>query len=223
MIRIAKELEVKRDWPVWLVLGILIVLGVYFYPRLPERVPVHWNAAGEVDGYGSRFVGAFGLTLTALGCYAFMLVVPAIDPKRENYVKFSAVYNLFRRAIVLFLGAMQAMSLFAGLGYDFNMRFVVQPGLALVFILLGNQLGRIRHNYTFGIKTPWTLADEEIWRKTHRFAAPVFVVAGVVGLLATFTKGEVGFWIFMASLILASLIPCVYSYLLFREKQRRQQ
>jgi len=220
---LAKEFETRRDWPIWLVIGVLVVLGIYFYPQLPERVPIHWNAQGEVDGYGSRFVGAFGLTLTAMGIYVLLLVAPAIEPKRQNYTKFSGIYNLFRRLIVLFMALLQLVSLLSGLGHEVNMRLVVQPALALIFILFGNQLGRVRHNYTFGIKTPWTLADEEIWRKTHRFGAQVFVAAGVVGLLATLVKAEIGFWIFMSSIILASVISMVYSYLLFRAKQSSSQ
>jgi len=90
--------QLRRDWPLLALLLGLLALGIYFYPQLPERVPSHWNVRGEVDGYSSRFFGAFGLPLMNLGIYVLMLVVPSLDPKRANYQRFAGAYNVILTA-----------------------------------------------------------------------------------------------------------------------------
>jgi uncharacterized membrane protein len=209
--------QLRRDWPLLALLLGLLALGIYFYPQLPERVPSHWNVRGEVDGYSSRFFGAFGLPLMNLGIYVLMLVVPSLDPKRANYQRFTGAYNVIRWAIIAIMSLLHIVVLMAGLGYKIDVGRVVQPAISVMFILIGNQMGRFKHNYFVGIRTPWTLANEEVWRKTHRVSGPIWVVGGFLGLLGTWLPAPYNFTIMMVAIIGASLISLVYSYLIFKE------
>lgn len=207
--------KVKKDWLLWLVIAGLFIGGMAVYPLLPAQVPMHWNAAGEVDGYGSRLVGAFALPLLTLGLYLLFLLLPAIDPRRDNYPKFAGVYDLFKWFMVLFFAALHVVILTAALGYNPNVGLIAKLGVGILLVVLGNYFGKLRHNYFFGIKTPWTLASEEVWVKTHRFAGPLWMVAGLIFMVAAFFNHPVTFWIAMSGLIGVALLSTVYSYWLF--------
>lgn len=209
--------QLRRDWPLIVLLLGLLALGIYFYPQLPERVPSHSNVRGEVDGYSSRFFGAFGLPLMNLGIYVLMLVAPSLDPKKASYQRFAGAYNVIRWSIIAIMSLLHIVVLMAGLGYNIDVGRVVQPAISVMFILIGNQMGRFKHNYFVGIRTPWTLANEEVWRKTHRVSGPIWVVGGFLGLLGTWLPAPYNFTIMMVAIIGASLVSLVYSYVVFKE------
>lgn len=171
--------SLKREWPLWLVLAGMLAAAFILYPLLPERVPVHWNWKGEVDGYGTRLQGAFTAPLLALGIYLLMLVTPLIDPRRKNYARFAGAYRLLRWGFVLFMAGIYSVWMAAALGYPVDIGLAVKMGISLLFLAIGNVMGQVRHNYFVGIKTPWTLASEEVWQRTHRLAAKVWVLGSL--------------------------------------------
>lgn len=208
--------QLRKDWPLVLLIAALFAVAAYFYPQLPEKVPSHWGVGGEIDRYSSRFFGAFGLPLLASGIYVLMLVVPGMDPKKAAYEHFAGAYDVIRWALVSFIALLHAVILMAGLGYSINAGLIVQPAVSVLFVVIGQQLGKVKHNYTVGIRTPWTLASQEVWQKTHRFAAPLWVAAGLVGLLATWLPGPYNFWVFIIAIAGAAVISGGYSYFAFK-------
>lgn len=207
----------RKDWPLVVILVGLLVAAFVVYPQLPERVPMHWNASGEVDRYGSRFTGAFAIPLLTLGIYAGMVLLPLIDPRRANYARFPTAYRAVRTGLILFLTLLYVVTVAVGLGYEINISRVVPVALGVLFIIIGNVLTQVRHNYFIGIKTPWTLASEEVWRKTHRIGGFVFVAAGVISILAAFLPAPVNFWLVIGSLVAAVVITIIYSALLYKK------
>lgn len=206
----------KPDWPLWVILAGLIIAGFLLYPMLPEQVPVHWNIRGEVDRYGSRFEGAFTAPLLALGIYALMLVAPLIDPRRENYARFAGAYRLLRWVFVLFMAGIYVVWMAAALGYRVDIGFAVKTALGLLFIAIGNVLGQVRFNYFVGVRTPWTLSDEGVWRRTHRLAAKVWVLGGLICLVLAPVRSPAGAYVFFACVAVMVLAPMIYSYAIFR-------
>ena len=149
--------------------------------------------------------------------YYMMIVLPKIDPRRENYAKHSGAYNMMQSAIIVFFILMHWATLAVPLGYDLNIGRIATIGIGLLFIVLGNYMTRIRHNYFVGIKTPWTLASEEVWRRTHRAGGLVFVVSGILLGISTFLPQR-----FSSVWVLFIIIGLVgglygYSYLLYRK------
>lgn len=212
--------ELKRDWFLLLVLLVMVILSVLAYPSLPERMATHWNLEGEADGYSSRLIGAILLPLTATALYLLMVVLPVFDPRRENYPKFIKGYRLFRLWFILFLAGLHLLSLGFNLGYPINIGQAVTLGVGIFFALVGNFFPQIRHNYFFGIKTPWTLASEQVWRKTHRLGGRLFCSSGLLLMLSIFLPNKPRFWLLMFLLLGSSLVTMVYSYLLYKKGQR---
>ncbi|HBT46765.1 MAG TPA: hypothetical protein DEA73_02625 [Peptococcaceae bacterium] len=208
-----------QEWPALLILLMMLLVALMIYPHLPERVPIHWNAAGEVDNYGSRAFGAFMLPLVTVGLYVLMLVLPLVDPRRENYSKFLGAYRVIRWGFVIFMAVLYGLTLTASMGYHVPMDRVMPALMGFLFILIGNYLPRIRHNYFVGIRTPWTLADEEVWRRSHRIGGIAFVLAGVISLgAALLARGTVAFIVVMSAIGVATFLSVGYSLVIYRQK-----
>ena len=206
----------RQDWYIWLMIAATFLFGILFYPRLPAKMPIHWDSAGHVNGYGSRSFGVLAMPCTATGIYLLFYVFPLIDPRAGNYGKFKSSYQTIKCLTVTIFLVTQIGMILAGLGVRINVSMITGAAVSVLFILLGNVMGRFRHNYFVGIRTPWTLASEEVWRKTHRFAGPVWVLGGLFNLALTLFAGR-----FMAAgtlfvVAIMALLPCVYSYLVFR-------
>jgi len=177
----------KKDWLILILISLGFALGAYFYPSLPDKVAIHWNLQGEVNGYGNRFVGAFGIPLVNLGIYLLFIVLPYIDPKRKNYDSFQSTYQYLKCLLVIFLLVIQLTTLLIAKGVVINQSVFIPILVSLLFIAIGNVMGRFKFNYFVGVKTPWTLANEEVWRRTHRMAAPLWVIGGILNILLTIT------------------------------------
>ncbi|MGB4482770.1 MAG: SdpI family protein [bacterium] len=206
----------RQDWPLVALIATTFLVGAALYPHLPEQVPGHWNVAGEVDRYISRFWGAFLGPLVSLGVYLLMVLLPALDPRQQNYGKFGSSYRVLRLAIPAVLIIIYLVSLAAALDSQINVGMVVQALVSILFIIIGNVMGRIRPTFFVGIRTPWTLADDEVWRKTHRLAAPLWVLAGFLGLVTAILPPPWNALGLLVPLFLAAIVPVVYSYLIYR-------
>jgi len=206
----------KQDWPLWIVMIGLIVSAFFIYPHLPEQVPSHWNLKGEVDSYMSRPQGAFVMPLTVLVLYLLMVIVPVIDPRRDNYVRFKNAYRLMRWSLVLFLGGLWVLTIMFSMGYDVNISLIVKAGVALLLAVIGNFMGQFRHNYFVGIKTPWTLANEEVWHQTHRLGGRIWVAGGLVCLAMSPINALWANYLYFASIMVMALVPMAYSFILYR-------
>lgn len=217
-----KGTTIKIHWALWLIILGTLVFGLVIYPRLPEQVPIHWNAAGEVDDYGSRFMGAFGLPLMNLGLVLLLKFMPAIDPRRHNYEKFKGFYQIFIWTFVLFMTGLYFLTIAWALGYRPSISMFTKLGLGIMFMILGNYMGKVRPNWFVGIRTPWTLENEEIWLKTHRLGGPLMFGAGLVTLFLAFFEHPITFFLVIAVIMAASLVPMVYSYGLYRQLSQDQ-
>ncbi|KPU43148.1 immunity protein SdpI [Oxobacter pfennigii] len=214
MGKIAKTL--KKDWILLLLILAGFCMSIYFYPALPDRVPSHWNIHGEIDGYMNRFWGAFLMPLMNAGFYFFFIFLPYLDPRKNNYNYFSSAYRAIRYMLHIFFVGIQIVTLMAALGYPIKIQVIVPAGVSLLFILLGNVMGKVKHNYFVGIRTPWTLSNEEVWRKTHRLAGPLWVAGGILCLILSFLNSRITSMLFFLVIVIIAAVPTVYSYILFR-------
>lgn len=157
------------------------------------------------------------------------LIVARIDPRSDNYRRFTRVYNIFRIIFTVFMIGMLVIITVLALDPDaFNINMRIMPMLGLMFALIGNYLPKCKHNYSFGIKTPWTLASENVWNKTHRMAAPIWIVCGVLFMIMGFLParliGETGMLIITFVLLGPMVIvPMVYSYIEFKKEKAENE
>lgn len=210
----------KKNWLLGLIYLVSVVLTVILYPRLPAVMATHWNFQGTPDGYSPKYVAAFMGLLLPLGFYFLLNALPYLDPKKkEAYDKFQGTYSLIKNYLILFFLLMHWLVILSALGYPIQISVFVPGAVGLLLILFGNHLGQIKPNYFVGIKTPWTLASEEVWHKTHRLAAPLWVVGGIVCFISVFLPKSLMGWVFFGSILVVALYPVIYSYWLYKKKE----
>jgi uncharacterized membrane protein len=204
---------------------ILIVLGslafsLWAAPRLPDSVPSHWNAAGEVDGYSSRTESLFLIPAITLGVGLLLIFIPMIDPLRANVDKFRRTYHWAVLGFAVYFTYLHVLILLAGLGVNFNMTTALIPAFGLLFIGLGFLLERTQPNWFIGIRTPWTLSSPVVWEKTHKIGGKLFKLGGLVALVGIFFPMEIGFIIMMSAIMVPALGTVMYSYIAFRQEKK---
>lgn len=193
------------------------ISSVVARPYLPDKIPMHWNLAGEIDSYTNKNYGIFYLPLMMLAMLILFELSPKLDPKKENYEIFKKEWLIIKTGILTLFAYLQGTIIYLALNPDKDVRPLIFIGLGSLFVLIGNYLSKIRQNYFIGVKLPWTLADEDNWNKSHRLASWTFVLAGLIILLEAVVVFYPGL-VIGTSLFLAIVLPIVYSYYLFKQK-----
>lgn len=201
-------------------IGILILTflaGAVAYPSLPAQVASHWNAAGEADGYMSKFWGIFLLPLIMVVVFFLYFLIPKIDPMKKNIESFRKYYNGFWLFVFIFFAYIFFLTLAWNFGYQFNFTFAIIPALALLFFLVGIVIGKSKRNWFFGIRTPWTLSNDTVWEKTNRLGGKLFKLAAVIALGGLFFQNAIAIIFLIAPVIVFSLVTVVYSYFEYKK------
>lgn len=200
---------------------ILAILAgiVVAYPHLPANVPVHWNSHGQVNGWGPKW----SLFLWGPGMMTFIVVIfwalPWLSPRQFQVDSFRATYLYIMVVLVAMLGYIQLLVLAAGLGLTIDMTRAVMGGVSLLLALMGNVLGKVRRNFYIGVRTPWTIASEQVWNATHRFAAKTFFACGLLCFVAALAGAP--FWLLLAAIMSGALAPVIYSLVIYKQLEAR--
>ena len=196
-----------------------ILAGIILWERLPEQIPMHFNAAGEVDGWASKSVGVFLMPLFLVAVeWLCALGSLKMDPKANNLNE--KVMGLVLWIIPVLSVLMHVLVYCTALGKEMNVQVVIPLLFGMMFIIVGNWLPKCKQTYTLGIRLPWTLDNEDNWNRTHRFAGPVWVVCGCV-VVAGALIGGAFLWVMLAALLVMIAAPTIYSYLLFKKNQAK--
>ena len=212
----------KIKWGKFDLIGLIIILipivmTIILYNKLPDQLAVHFGTNGKADGYQGKFTFLLTSALFLIFIPLLLKVTRYMDPKKKNYDKFESTFDMFRLIFTTFLSVMYITLLFYNLGYAVNIQMIVLIGIGFLFMFLGNNMSKIRFNYTMGIRTPWTLANEEVWRRTHRLAGPLWLVGGIIVIIIAFLPGNLAFTIMMIILAIIALVPIIYSYLIYKK------
>lgn len=200
--------------------AIAVAFSAAVYGKLPEQMASHWNINDQVDGTMPRLWGAFLMPLVSLAMLGLFLLIPNIDPLKANIAKFRETFNAFIALIVVFLLYTYFLTILWNLGYqNFRMGQAILPAIGLIFIFAGLMMMKAKRNFFIGIRTPWTLSNDRVWDETHRVGSGLFIIMGVITMLTIFF-GEIGIYIMMAALLIAVIVPVVYSYVLYKEETK---
>ncbi|ETT72120.1 hypothetical protein C173_15424 [Paenibacillus sp. FSL R7-277] len=186
------------------------------YGRLPDQLPAQFSLTGKVNTYWSKG--------SVIALFSFMgLIFPLaiqfirnIDPKGENYNKFQGAYKMGRLTIAVICDAALVLSVSYGLDEHFAAAKWATVSVGLLLAVIGNFLPQIRDNYFTGIRTPWTLNDPAVWRRTHRFSGRMWVSGGLLIALAAFMPVTLSISMIITALVIMIILPIVYSWLISR-------
>jgi uncharacterized membrane protein len=207
-----------------LLVAALIVAAVLAWLNTPHNtlIPIHFDGRGQANGWarpGRAFALACIAPLMAWGVFA---VLPYIDPRAQNLARSERAYGIAWIAVTLFTCISAANVLARPFGFSPPTVRLHVLLLGALLILLGNVMGKIRWNYTFGIRTPWTLADERVWDQTHRFGGWTFVAGGVALLIASLAFSTLPplALLLLPTVLVISAAVILRSYLLWRSLHR---
>jgi uncharacterized membrane protein len=192
--------------------------AIYFYPQMPETMASHWNAGGNPDGYAPKFWGLFLFPLLMGGTLLMFLLIPRVDPLKKNIQKFRGYYNQFVLAITLFFSYIQALVISWNLGYDYSMTAAIFPAVGFLLYFSSILMQHSKRNWFIGIRTPWTMSSDEVWKKTHEHGARLFkffaIYVVLIGFLEPFFNGFLIF-LFIVPLLAVVIGLVAYSYWLY--------
>ena len=206
------------EWFQLAVIAGMFALAAARWGSVPDRIPIHWNAAGEVDGYGGKFAGLLLVPLIAVGVYLLLLYIPRIDPARLNYQSFAGTYLLVRVMLTSYLAFIYVVTTVSiGDEEAVPVAGLIVGSIGVLLIVLGGAMAKFRPNWFAGIRTPWTLTSKRAWVRTHRLGGRVFIAAGIATLLGAAVGTDWAIYAMMAVLILGVVGLYAYSYFVWRD------
>lgn len=192
------------------------VLGIYFYPKMPDKIASHWNERGEVDGYMTKFWGLFLMPFVSISLLLLFIIIPKIDPLKANIEKFRGYYDRFMVLLIVFFSYIHLLTVAWNLGLRFNLLQFLTPAFAILFYYSGILVENAKRNWFVGIRTPWTLSNEKVWDKTHKIGGKLFKIAGIIALFGIFFINYAIFFIIIPVLGV-TVYSIIYSYVEYQK------
>ncbi len=194
---------------------IAFAFGAAAYPHLPTLVASHWGANGAINGHMTRLWGVLLMPIIMAVLWGIFLVIPAIEPQRQNFETFRRRYDLFRVGILAFFLYVYVLTLAINLGYPFDLRQFLAPAMAALFAGVAAILKDSKRNFFVGIRTPWTLSSDVVWQKTHHLGAKLFYATALCTLVGALVP-HLLLWYTFVPLLATVAITTVYSYVVYR-------
>jgi uncharacterized membrane protein len=213
--------SLKREIFPFTILLIMACVSIYYYPSLPDKMPIHFDIKGNINGWAEKylfFLTQFGIML---GLYFLITFIPFIDPFRKKIESKYGLLLLFRDIIIGFFGFIFGIGILAA--FEGSIRQdLLGVGLGLLLFLTGNYMPKLPRNWFFGIKTPWTLSSEVIWRKTHIVGGWLFAVSGAVIVVLSLLKVPliVTLFVLLPAILVSGLLYPLY---LFKKLQKTNE
>jgi uncharacterized membrane protein len=186
---------------------------------------VRWGLHGEPIAYTRRWIALFLVPAIATALTVFFAVAPQLMPAQSRLERSPQAYTAGWMAALIATFIAQLTVVAANLGAGIDVARLSALIVAVALAVIGNYFGKLRYNYLIGIRTPWTLADERVWDKTHRFAGRLMVASALLMGIAAFTwpaGRDADPWLVGAVITLAlapALAAIVYSILLSRRSE----
>lgn len=209
----------KSKLIVILIILVSFIIGIYYYPQIPEKIASHWNIQGQVDGYMSKLWGLFLMPILSLGMFLIFILLPKIDPLKMNIEKFRKYFDGFIILIILFLFYLYLLTIFWNFDHKFNINQFLSPAFGVLFFYCGILIGKVKRNWFIGIKTPWTLSNEKVWDKTHQLGGKLFKIAGIIAFLGIIFPNYT-FFLILFPVITMSVYTSVYSYFEYQKEKK---
>lgn len=195
---------------------ITFLIGIYFYPSLPQTMASHWGIDNQVNGYSSKNFAVFFLPILMISLYFLFRFLPSVDPYKKNFKEFQSHYENFIILIFTFFLYLYVLTISWNLGYHFIIIQLMSPGLAALFYYAGVLTQNARQNWFVGIRTPWTMSHPVVWQKTHQLGGKLFKLTGLVTLLS-FPFPNLAIMFLLIPILTTTVTVFVYSYLEYQK------
>lgn len=198
-----------------IILAANLVLSIASYPLMPDRIILHWGADGVPDGYGSKLTGVLLMQVVQFFMFGIYTMIPRIDPQKKITTSTDYYSNLMNLMMGYFM-FFNMLFIYQNLGFSFNMTAVVLPAVGLLLFFMGAILGKAEPNWFVGVRTPWTLSNDEVWHSTHEKSGIIFKIWGLIAITGAIYPAR-SVWLLVLSITVSIIYLMFFSY---REYQR---
>lgn len=212
----------RKELPIIALVLMPFVYLAFIWNSLPEKVPTHWSAKGEIDHWGDKIFLISVPFMLPFFIYILFLIIPKIDPKKKISLMGGKFYQI-KFVFVLFGSLLALFVIYSSKSLSFSSPNFVFVLIGFLLVAMGNYFKVIQPNYFIGIRTPWTLENREVWKLTHIFAGKLWFIGGFFIVLGALLF-EITFFstVFIVFVTVLAFIPMVYSYIKFKELERRK-
>lgn len=236
-----KKVRKVEIW-MWVVVALQALMTAIVMRCLPLRIPMHFNAQGEVTRIGYKYELYIMLALSAVTALVsrgnMVSLKDKVDKAEDERSKATAetncfVFSLVYLCIILFMvgieialmvisfSAVDVSGEFQGIGI-FTMMMNIM--MSLMFIALGNVMPKVRRNATFGVKTSWSMYNDETWARSNRIGGKLFVAMGFVSLIVALVVESVyAMAIVFGLVIVVAIASIVVSYCIYSEVKENEE
>jgi uncharacterized membrane protein len=204
---------------------VMLCSTVVAWQQIPDSqpIPVHYGFDGTPDRYGGKVEALLVEPLIGIAFTVLFAILPRIDPRAQNLMRSQKPYAATAIAALLLLLSIHTATILQALGWTVNVAMVVSVGVSLLFAVIGNYLGKVRSNFSFGIRTPWTLSSEHSWHKTHRLGGRLLFWLGIIGVITALADAKQLFFIaLLGGTAGITIFLVLYSYIMWRNDPERQ-
>ena len=210
-------MKLKKELPIIIIVLIPFIYLAYNWSQIPETVPVHWNGKGEIDRYGDKIQLLLLPFLLPLLTYLIFLIVPKIDPKNKLSNMGNKLHSL-KLILTTFMSVLALYLIYLSTNPQDNNPDYILLAIGVLFIILGNYFKTIKANYFIGIRTPWTLENKTIWKKTHLLGGKMWFLGGLLIVISVFLlNSETLNIVFLTITGIICIVPVAYSYILYKK------
>lgn len=217
-----ESMNKKEYLPIGIML-LVIAISVYLYPILPDQVPTHWNAAGDVDGYSSKLFHVTMFPALIILIAGLFHIIPRIGVFRKNIEAFMEYFYVMKVTVLAFFLYLYVITTLPNFGIGISMNFAIMPAVGFLFIIIGYMMKFAKRNFFVGIRTPWALASDKVWKKTHELGSKLFMVIGIWMFFVAFLPPKFVIWALLIPIIVFVFWMYAYSYFEWKKEGRRNE
>ncbi len=192
-----------------------ILAGIILWHKLPEKMPIHWNSAGEVDSYIAKPYAIFLLPFILLLLHFLCLFITQKDANNKEQSRKIMNITIFICPIISIFANLATY--FGALQIEFPIMKALSILFGILFIIIGNYLPKCKYNRTIGIRIPTTLKSEDNWNRTHRLGGKIFVIGGFIALICCLLPSIYLPFVLTPTLIVSAAIPIIYSVITYKK------
>lgn len=210
----------KNQSIVLFLLLFMMALSILVYTKMPSTIVTHWGSSGQADGFSNKNFGLFFLPLFSFLLYGLLSWLPNLDPKRKNIDLFKVSYENFLILFFLFFSYLHLLTILWNLGVKISFNQAFAPAIAALLFGTGCLIEKAKLNYMIGIRTPWTLANEEVWNETNRKGGQAFKISGIITLLGLFFPNYT-IWFLISSILFVTIYTVTLSYIVYKKTMKK--
>lgn len=207
----------KAELIALLIVVLSFVIAGYFFPLMPDKMVSHWNAAGQPNGFMDKTTALLLMPVISVILLGLFYLIPRIDPLKENIQKFRNYFDSFIIIIMAFMQYIFLLTIYWNTGNTFDMNSAIIPAIAILFYYSGILIENSKRNWFIGIRTPWTLSNENVWNKTHKIGGKLFKATAIISLIGLFFK-ENALYFMLVPAISTAIYTIAYSYVEYKKE-----